>query len=164
MPSRHWYTASTNHFQLTDSVSWKWKTQPDWVIKPVTHDLVWRIRFWRIKSPEHDCKYLYWTISKILPTNLFTCKGTYMTDWVGRSSENRRSSFELWTLRQYSKMSTQVWLAVLSEGMVTERPKKKEKNNLNCTPITTSRADFAVIGFQLCSTITGILVPENFLI
>jgi len=49
MPFRNWYTANTNHFHLTDSVGWKWKTQPDWVIKPITHDLVRRIRFWRLK-------------------------------------------------------------------------------------------------------------------
>jgi len=49
MPFRNWYTANTNHFHLTDSVRCKWKTQPDWVIKLVTHDLVRRIRFWRIK-------------------------------------------------------------------------------------------------------------------
>ena len=49
MPFRNWYTANTNHSHLTESVRWKWKTQPDWVIKPVTHDLVRRIRFWRIK-------------------------------------------------------------------------------------------------------------------
>ena len=47
MPFRNWYTANTNHFHLTDSVRLKWKTQPYWVIKPVTHDLVRRIRFWR---------------------------------------------------------------------------------------------------------------------
>ena len=49
MPFQNWYTANTNHFHLTDSVRWKWKTQPDWVINPVTHDLVRRIRFWRKK-------------------------------------------------------------------------------------------------------------------
>jgi len=38
----------------------------------------------KLKSPEHDFKYLYWTISKTLFRNLFTCKGTYMIDWVGR--------------------------------------------------------------------------------
>ena len=27
---------------------------------------------------------MYWTISKIIFLNLFTCKGTYMIDWVGR--------------------------------------------------------------------------------
>ena len=26
MPFRNWYTANTNHFHLTDSVRWKWKT------------------------------------------------------------------------------------------------------------------------------------------
>ena len=31
-------------------------------------------------------RYLYWTITKILFWNLFTCKGTYMIDWVGRSA------------------------------------------------------------------------------
>jgi len=36
------------------------------------------------KSLEHDFKYLYWTISKMLSSNLFSCEGTYTTDWVGR--------------------------------------------------------------------------------
>jgi len=36
------------------------------------------------KSPEHDFKYLYWTISKIFFWNLFACEGTYIIDWVGR--------------------------------------------------------------------------------
>jgi len=48
IPIRNWYTTNTNYFKLTDSVRWKWKTQPDWVIKPITHDIVRRIRFWRI--------------------------------------------------------------------------------------------------------------------
>ena len=61
------------------------KPQLDWVIKPVPHDLMRRIRFWRIKSPEQDFEYLYWTISKILCWNLFTCKGTKIVDWVERS-------------------------------------------------------------------------------
>ena len=39
-----------------------------------------------LKSLEHDFKYLYWTISKILFWNLFTCKGTYIIDWVRRST------------------------------------------------------------------------------
>jgi len=39
-----------------------------------------------LKSPGHDFKYLYWTISQIISANLFTCKGTHMTDWVGRTS------------------------------------------------------------------------------
>jgi len=50
MPFLNWYTANTNNLSdLTDSVKIKWKTQPDWGIKPVTHDLVRRIRFRRIK-------------------------------------------------------------------------------------------------------------------
>ena len=36
------------------------------------------------KSPEHDFKYLYWTIRKTFFWNLFACKGTYIIDWVGR--------------------------------------------------------------------------------
>jgi len=47
MPFQNWYTANTNHFHLTDS--WKSKTQLGWVINPVPHNLVRRIRFWRIK-------------------------------------------------------------------------------------------------------------------
>jgi len=84
MPLQNWYNCGTNHFEQTSVVLWKWKTQPAWVIKPVTHDLVRRIRFGEQKSPEHDFKYLYWTISKMLSWNVFTCEGTYMTDWVGR--------------------------------------------------------------------------------
>ena len=49
MPLRNWYNCGTNHFHLTSVVGWKWKYQLDWVIKPVPHDLVRRIRFWRIK-------------------------------------------------------------------------------------------------------------------
>jgi len=49
MPFQNWYTANTNHFRLTDSVRWKSKRQLGWVINPVPHNLVRRIRFWRIK-------------------------------------------------------------------------------------------------------------------
>jgi len=80
MPLRNWYNCCTKHFNKTR----KWKTQLDWVINPVPHDLVRRIRFWRKKIQEHDFKHLYWTISIILLWNLFTCKGTYMFDWVRR--------------------------------------------------------------------------------
>jgi hypothetical protein len=66
----------TRYFHPTMMVGWKWNPQVDWVIKQVPHDLVRRIRFWSIKSPEHDFKYLYWTINKTLFWNLFTCKGT----------------------------------------------------------------------------------------
>jgi len=49
MPLRNWYNCGTNHFHQTSVVWGKWKTQPDWVIKAVTHDLVRRIRFLRMK-------------------------------------------------------------------------------------------------------------------
>jgi len=49
MPFQNWYTANTNHFRLTDSVRWKSKTQQGWVTNPVPHNLVRRIRFWRIQ-------------------------------------------------------------------------------------------------------------------
>ena len=87
MPFQNWYTANTNNFELTDSVSWKSKRQLGWVINIVQHNLVRRIRFWKIKSERKDFKCLYWTISKIIFWNLFTCKGTYMIDWVGRISK-----------------------------------------------------------------------------
>ena len=74
MPLRSWYNCGTKHFRLTMMVRWKWETQLDWVIKPVPHDLVRRIRFWRIKCPQQDLKYS--TIRKIRFWNLFTCKGT----------------------------------------------------------------------------------------
>ena len=65
MPLRKWYNRCTKHFHQTSVIWWKWKV--DRVIKPVSHDLVRRIRFWRIKSPEHNFRYLYWTISKNFP-------------------------------------------------------------------------------------------------
>ena len=49
MPFQNWFTANTNHFEMTDSVRWKSKRQLGWVINPVPHNLVRRIRFWRIK-------------------------------------------------------------------------------------------------------------------
>jgi len=79
-----WYK---KHFHPTMIVWWKWKTQLDWVMKPVPHDLVRRIRFWRIESQEQDFKDLYWMISKMLFWNLFSSKGTYMIDLVGRSPQ-----------------------------------------------------------------------------
>jgi len=42
--------------------------------------------------------------------------------------------------------------------------RKKNIFDLHAQSTTTSQADFAVIGVQLCSTITGILVMEHFLI
>jgi len=78
MPLRNWYNCGTKHFHMTSVVSWKLKNQLDWVIKPLPYDLVRRMRFWRIKIDGMKFKYLYWTISKIIPGNLFTYKGTYM--------------------------------------------------------------------------------------
>jgi len=68
---RSWYLNGTKYFRPTILVGWKWRSQLGWVIKPVLHDLVRRIRFWKIKSPEQDFQYLYWTMSKILFWNLF---------------------------------------------------------------------------------------------
>ena len=96
MPLRNWYNWGTKHFHRTSVVCWKWKTQLDRVIKPEPHDLVRRIRFWRIKSLEYDFKYLYWTIRKILFWNLFTCKGTYMMDWVGW--HNWDTTYDSWLI------------------------------------------------------------------
>jgi len=44
---------------------WKWRIQLDGVTEPVPHDLVRRIRSWRIQSLKQVFKFLYWTISKI---------------------------------------------------------------------------------------------------
>ena len=54
MSLRNWYNCGTKHFHQTSVVWWNLKrnTQLDWLIKPVLHDLVRRIRFWRIKSPD----------------------------------------------------------------------------------------------------------------
>jgi len=84
MPLQNWYNCGTKYFRLTSVVRRKWKNQLYWVIKPVPHDLVRRFRFWRIKSPEQDFKCLYWRIRKTFLWDLFSCKGTYMIDWVGR--------------------------------------------------------------------------------
>ena len=81
----YWYTANTNLFWLTILVTRKSETQLGWIIKPVQHNLVWRIRSWRIKLLEKDFKYLYWTISKMIFWNLFTCKVTYIIDLVARA-------------------------------------------------------------------------------
>jgi len=49
VPLGNWYNCGTNHFHQTSVILWNWKAQPDWVMNPVTHDFVRRIRFWRIK-------------------------------------------------------------------------------------------------------------------
>ena len=66
MPLRSWYLSGTKHFCPTVLVGWKRRSQLGSVIKPVPHNLVRRIRFWRIQSLEQDFKYLYWTMSNFL--------------------------------------------------------------------------------------------------
>jgi len=65
VPLGCWYHSGTKHFHPTILVGWKRKSQLRWVIKPVPHNIVQRIRFWKIKSSEHDLKYLYWTFRKL---------------------------------------------------------------------------------------------------
>ena len=55
------------------------------------------------KFSEHDFKYLYWTISKMLSWNLFTCKGTYMTDWVRRFAQERLCKVEVSSMKSTTK-------------------------------------------------------------
>ena len=66
------------------------KTATTLYIKPVPHDLVRRIRFWTIKSPEQDFKYLYWTISKILFWNLLTCTARSVEDETRNGHRNAK--------------------------------------------------------------------------
>ena len=87
MPLRSWYNCGTNHFHqadfclaemkkptvLSNKCSTAWSCAEDQIF----------VGFLRKKSSEQDFEYLYWTISKTLFWNLFTCKGTYMIDWVG---------------------------------------------------------------------------------
>jgi len=88
MPLRCGYNCGTNHFHQVDfclaemkkptrlsnksSTAWSWAENQIFV------------GFLRIKSWEQDFKYLYWRISKILLWHVFTWKGIYMIDWVGR--------------------------------------------------------------------------------
>ena len=66
-------------------IRWKSTTQQCRETKTVPHNLVRRIRSCRIKSPDHDFAYSYWTISQILFWNQFTSRWTQMIDWVGRT-------------------------------------------------------------------------------
>jgi len=80
MPVQNWYT----DIQIIKFVRRKSKTQLGWVINLVPQNFVRRIRSWRTNCLEQDLKYFYWTICKSIFWNLFTCKGTWMIDWVGR--------------------------------------------------------------------------------
>jgi len=83
MPFQNWYTANTNHFHLTDSVRWKSKDQLGWVINPVPHNLVRRIRFWRIKIS--GTWFYIFVLDRELNTFL---RSIYLQgnihDWLGR--------------------------------------------------------------------------------
>ena len=89
----NWYKKlSRDHTDLVEI-----KSQLGWVIKPRLcgpHNLVQRIRSWRIKSLEQDFEYLYWKISNILFWNLFTSKWTEFIDWFGRITLNEDSCLE----------------------------------------------------------------------
>jgi len=50
LPFRSRYLTGTKKFRSISLVGWKWKSQPGWVIKPVQHNLVWRINSWSIGS------------------------------------------------------------------------------------------------------------------
>jgi len=83
LPFRGWYLIGTKYFRLMRLIWRKWKSQMGWVIKPVLHNLVPRIRFWIWSSYSgEDFKYLYRTISRTLFWNLFPNKGKYIVDWV----------------------------------------------------------------------------------
>jgi len=88
MPLRSWYNCGTNHFHQADfclaemkkPTVLRNKCSPAW---SCAEDQIF-VGFLRKKSSEKDFEYLYWTISKIICWNLFTWKGIYMIDWVGR--------------------------------------------------------------------------------
>ena len=63
----------------------KSKTQLGWVIDPVPHNLVRRIRFWRNKISGTWFKiFVLNSKYNIYFWHLFTCKGTYIINWVRR--------------------------------------------------------------------------------
>jgi len=92
---RSWYVSGIKSFRPAILVGCKWRSQLSSVIKPVPHDLVRRIRSWRIKSPEQDVKYLHCLIINILFWNPFTGKGTQIIDWNGRLGYVREYIFLL---------------------------------------------------------------------
>jgi len=57
MPLVSWYPASTHHFHPTDFCRAEMKEPTMLSNKAVPHDLLRRIRFWRIKSSEQDFKF-----------------------------------------------------------------------------------------------------------
>ena len=68
MPLGSWCLTGTKYFHLPILVRWKWTT-PCWVLNPVPHSFVQRIRHWSILSSWTDFVYLYRTKSKIISKN-----------------------------------------------------------------------------------------------
>ena len=88
MPLPCWYNCGTNHLHQADFCLAEMKKPTMLSNKSST---AWScaenqifVGFLRIQSSEQDFKYLYWRISKILLWHIFTWKGIYMIDWVGR--------------------------------------------------------------------------------
>jgi len=77
---------------LTNSRMIKWSmddmslSRPCWVIKPVPHIFVQRIRSWDILSSGAEFLYLYWKTSKIIFLSLAIRQWTQIMYWVGRHS------------------------------------------------------------------------------
>ena len=69
-----------------------------------------------LKSSEHDFRYLYWTISKILSANLFTCKGTNTTDWVGQRLIN--GLINLWHLCH--RLIYHTWVMIYDTSVIDQ--------------------------------------------
>ena len=78
----------------------KWTTQPCWVIKPATHNLVNRIRSWSIRSSRQDFSYLYETISEIVSWNLSYQK-LKRNDWLSRADWSR-GVLSSWKIKRQS--------------------------------------------------------------
>jgi len=66
LPFGSWDLNCINYFRLTILVRRKSTSQTCWVIKPVPHNLVRRIRSWSIIFSGTDFVYLYWKTSKII--------------------------------------------------------------------------------------------------
>jgi len=86
---------------------------------------------------------LYCTISKILSRNLFTWKGIYMIDWVGRGIGTRPDYLANRALR-----------ALDAEGMVTKdvmlrSPGTKYKRSKNASSFTSIALNLAPLGIKL---------------
>jgi len=79
-----WCLIGTKYFRLTILVRRKWTTQLCWVTKLILHNFLPRTKSWSIWSSEKDFVHLYWTMSKMIASNLAVRKWTWIIDWVGR--------------------------------------------------------------------------------